>query len=74
MSMNTPLDEAPPVDLEGPAIAYIRSDRFVTDAVDWASTGAHRHAALMELIQDFYADSPECNTMIDDIAAGAVTL
>ena len=51
--------------------AYVASGSFTTDALDWVGDHAHRHAALVEVICDYYADSPECASVLEDIADGA---
>lgn len=50
--------------------AYVASGEFTTDALDWAGDHAHRHAALVDAICDYYAESPECHSALDDIADG----
>ena len=49
---------------------YVASGAFTQDALDWAGDHAWRHAALVDHICDYYADSPECHAALDDIADG----
>lgn len=56
------------------AESYERSGRYVQDAIDWASTHAHEHAALADIIVDYYRDSPAFSTFVDDLLDGVVEL
>ena len=72
--MNTRPDDAPsPGECKREDVwdAYKRSGQFTTDALDWAGDHAARHAELVALIEDYYAESPECNAALEDIADGA---
>ena len=60
--------------IEAALDAYIGSERFIDDAIDWACTHAWKHPALIGLIADYYAESPECATVAEDIVDGADSL
>ena len=53
---------------------YEESDRYVQDALDWASTHGDRHAPYVELCQALYRDSPEFWMTVEDIGDGEVVL
>ena len=59
-----------PPDTELLVERYFNSGEFVQDALDWAGDHAHRHAKLVDTICDYYADSPECDAVLEDIADG----
>ena len=75
--MNGRMDGLEPPDttaIEAALDAYIGSERFIDDALSWSSTHAWKHPALIELIADYYAESPECHTVAEDIVDGADSL
>ena len=53
---------------------YINSDRFITDALDWVGGHGHEHAKLMDVIIDYYCESPQFRTVVEDVMDGEVDL
>jgi hypothetical protein len=59
-----------PPDIDLLTERYVNSGEFTMDALDWAGIHAHRHADLVSCIEDYYADSPEFASVLEDIADG----
>ena len=53
---------------------YINSARFITDALDWVGGHGHEHAKLMDVIIDYYCESPAFRCVIEDVMDGEVDL
>ena len=51
--------------------AYVTSEQFITDALDWVGVHGWKHPKLVEAICDYYAESPQCATVAEDIMDGA---
>ena len=53
---------------------YEQSERYLGDALDWLSSHAHEHAPLCNMAMDFYRNSPQFWTMVEDLCDGVVEL
>ena len=58
---------------EAAALACLRSDDLTTRALDWASTHAWKHSALVESIVAWFTESPEFDLWVEDVVDGEDT-
>lgn len=72
--MNLAPNMEPPDDGHDLAVeAYINSELFLTDALDWASIHGHEHADVVEVVTNRYQWSKQFDAVIDDALAGEVS-
>jgi hypothetical protein len=65
-------DDPPYQPFEEVAERYEQSADFTADALEWASEHAERHPKLVELARDYYRESPQFATKVQDALDGEV--
>jgi hypothetical protein len=53
--------------------AYLKSDRYLADALEWVADHGHTDSRVVAVAEAAYRDSPQYRTVIDDATNGEQT-